>query len=312
MYSYKIFIGVISFIYFISLRIELKAQMVCDTIILHSNAENEYDATVHTLYPIDNFSQDENTLASAWTIGGTPVVLRYFLKLPLPSLPTGTIINSASLQFKYNPTTTISQGNSYYPGTPYNYLNDGGFYRVVQQWDPQTLTWNNQPQYTALNMVWVPNSTSQTQDLSVTITPLINDAYLYPNNSYGFVFKMITEDIYRCQVYASSNHANPALHPKLVICYTTPTANGINDITNAANVGMTCLPQGQIRIENPLHCMLNEISIYSMDGSLIEHIPIHQSKEQHTIQAWYSLQRGFYVVRLSTAEGTITKKMPVW
>lgn len=312
MYSYKIFFGIIAFIFFIVLRIELKAQMVCDTIILHSNAENEYDATVHSLYPIDNFSQDENTLASAWTIGGNPVVLRYFLKLPLPSLPTGTIINSASLQFKYNPTTTISQGNSYYPGTPYNYLNDGVFCRVVQPWDPQTITWSNQPQFTGFNMAWVPNSTSQMQDLTVDITQLVSDSYLYPNNSFGFVFKMMTEDIYRCQVYASSNHANPALHPKLVICYTSTTANSINDIPNAKSIEIKCLPQGQIRIQNPWHCMLNEVVIYAMDGALIERIPLHHSGEEQSIQSWHSIQRGLYIVRLSTSEGTISKKMPVW
>ena len=293
-------------------RPSLHAQSQCDTFYLNANNENEYDATVHSLYPDDNFSSDENTLASAWTIGGQAVTLRYFLKLPLPTLPSGTIINSAQLSFKYNPTTTISQGNSYYPGTPYNYINDGGFYRVVQPWSPATITWNNQPGYTNANSVWVPNSTTQTQHLNVNITPLVNDSYLYPAYAHGFVFKMITEDIYRCQVYASSNHPNMALHPRFIICYTTPNSTGINQVTNLPTVQLRCLPQGQIHLENPLGCLLNEIDIYAMDGSLIERMPLQHKAEQQTIQPVHPLQPGLYIVRLSTAVGTKSIKMPVW
>lgn len=287
-------------------------QSKCDTIIISSNNENEYDATLYDGDAFSNFSSDPNFIAEGWTIGGSPIVLRALFKFPLPQLPTGVIIDSAKLYLSYNNTTTHLQGNSFYTGSPYNDLNDGGIYRVIQSWNPLSVTWSNQPAFTNFNSVWVPPSSAQNQGLDINITSLINDSYLYPNNSFGFLFKQNTENPYRCQVYASSNHVNPALHPKLVICYTSPTANGIIDITNATSIGITCLPQGQIRIQNPWHCMLNEIAIYAMDGSLIERIPLHHSGEQQSIQAWHSLQRGLYIVRLSTSEGTISKKMPVW
>lgn len=287
-------------------------QSYCDTIIIHSNNENEFDVTLYDADPFNNFSTDPNFIAEGWTIGGSPIVLRALFKFPLPILPPGSIIDSAKMYLSYNNTTTHLQGNSFYPGSAYGNPNDATLYRVIQTWNPLGVNWNNQPAFTNTNAVWVPPTNAQTQGLDINITPLINDSYLYPNNSFGFLFKQNTENPYRCQVYASSNHANPALHPKLVICYSTTTSNGINDISNTTSIRITCLPQGQIRLVNPLHCMLNEIAIYSMDGSMIDRIPLFHSGEQQTIQVLHSLQRGLYIVRLSTSEGTISKKMPVW
>lgn len=283
----------------------------CDTVFMHFDTENSFDATVHSLYPSTNFGTDENTLASAWTINAQFVTLRAYFKFALPQLPAGAIINNATVYFKYNPSTTISQGNSYYPGSPYSDANDGAIYRIEQAWDPSTITWNNQPSYSTLNNVWVPFSTAQTQDLQVNITPLINDSYLYPGISHGFVFKMMSETIYRCQVYASSNHPNQALHPKLVICYTNNTT-GTNEVANASCVKMVCMPQGGIRISNPRHNMLNEVCIYTIDGSLIERIPLQERAEQKLVQVTRALANGFYVVRLQTEKGTVCSKMNIW
>lgn len=284
----------------------------CDTLYMHYDTENSFDATVHSLYPNTNFGTDENTLASAWTINAQFVTLRAYFNFALPQLPLGSVINNATVYFKYNPNTTISQGNSYYPGSPYFDLNDGGIYRIEQAWAPSTITWNNQPSYSNLNNVWVPFSTAQTQDLQVDITPLVNDSYLYPAISHGFVFKMMSETIYRCQVYASSNHPNPALHPKLVICYTTTSSNATNDVAKELGVKIDCIPQGGIRISNPSHTMLNEVCIYALDGSLIERIRLNNREEQKTVQVTRALANGLYVVRLQTEKGSVCSKMPVW
>jgi hypothetical protein len=285
---------------------------VCDSIQVHSNNEYEYDVTLYDYDPSSNFSTDPNFIAEKWTIGGAPITLRALFKLPLPVLPIGSVIDSAVLYLSYNNTTTHLQGNSFYPGSPYINPNDGSISRVIQSWDPLTVTWNNQPATTSFNSTWIPPSSTQSQDLTVNITSLINDSYLYPNNSFGFLFKMNTESTYRCQVYASSNHPNPALHPKLVICYTTTSSNATNDIAKEADVKIDCIPQGGIRISNPSNSMLNEVCIYDLDGSLIERIRLNNREEQKTVQVTRALANGLYVVRLQTEKGSVCSKMPVW
>ena len=285
---------------------------VCDTIVVHSNNEYEYDATLYDYDPSSNFSSDPNFIAEKWTMGGNEITLRALFNLPLPTLPIGSTIDSAVLYLSYNNTTTHLQGNSYYPGSPYFNPNDGAISRVIQAWNPHTVTWNNQPATTGFNSTWIPPSSAQTQGLTVNITNLINDSYLYPNNSFGFLFKLNTESIYRCQVYASSNHPNQALHPKLVICYTTNSSNGTYNIAKDAVVTMSCMPQGDIRISNPTHCMLHAVCIYAIDGSLIESILLSNREEQQSMRLSRALASGLYMVRLQTEKGTICSKMNVW
>ncbi|MBU3675744.1 MAG: T9SS type A sorting domain-containing protein [Chitinophagaceae bacterium] len=283
----------------------------CDTLFIHGDTENESDATVTSIDPSNNFGSDLNFIASAWTINSAPVTLRAFMKFQLPQLPAGAVINQATLYLKYNPNTTISQGNSYYPGSPYNDVNDAGVYRVIQAWSPNSITWNNQPGFTQLNSVWVPPSTTQTQDLQVNITPLVLDAYAYPNNSFGFVFKLITEAVYRCQVYASGNHPNQSLHPKLVLCYSY-TNTGLHETRKLANIQLNNALNGQWQIVNPEQKLLYNIELISMQGQCIKRIPLQNRMVQQSLVSPSDLASGIYLLRLNTEAGMIHTKIHVW
>lgn len=114
--------------------------VLCDTLIIHSGPEGEFDATLYDAMPNDNFSTDPNLIAEGWTIGGNPITLRTIFKFNLPNLPVGSTLNSAMLHLMYNTTTTHVQGNSYYPGSNYFDLNDSTIYRVNQTWDPLKIT----------------------------------------------------------------------------------------------------------------------------------------------------------------------------
>ncbi len=284
--------------------------VACDTLIIHSGNEGEYDATLYDAMPNDNFSTDPNFIAEGWTIGGNPITLRTIFKFNLPNLPVGSILNSAMLHLMYNTTTTHVQGNSYYPGSNYFDLNDGTIYRVNQAWDPLTITWNNQPAYSFINAVTVPSSSSQTQGLDINITNLINDYYNDPNSS-GFLFKMNTETPYRCQVYASGNHANPALHPKLVLCYTY-TNTGINEANKGANIQLNNGLNGQWQIANPEQKALYDIELISMQGQCIKRIPLNNRMEQQSLVSPCDIASGIYLLRLHTEAGMIHTKIHVW
>jgi hypothetical protein len=51
------------------------------------------------------------------------------------------------------------------------------------------------------------------------VTNLIQDVMADPSNSFGFLLKLKNETPYRLLAFASSDHPNESLHPKLEICY---------------------------------------------------------------------------------------------
>jgi hypothetical protein len=53
------------------------------------------------------------------------------------------------------------------------------------------------------------------------VTNLVRDHIINPGSSFGYLLKLKTETPFRLLTFASSDHPNPALHPKLEICYTT-------------------------------------------------------------------------------------------
>jgi hypothetical protein len=58
------------------------------------------------------------------------------------------------------------------------------------------------------------------QDYVMDVTSMVQDMVTNPSSNYGFMLQLINEQYYRCMLFASSDHANANLHPKLEICYT--------------------------------------------------------------------------------------------
>jgi hypothetical protein len=62
--------------------------------------------------------------------------------------------------------------------------------------------------------------TNSYQDYILDVTGLLQDIIADPSNSFGFLLKLKTETPYRFLAFASSDHPNTSLHPKLEICFT--------------------------------------------------------------------------------------------
>lgn len=164
----------------------------------------------------------------AWTFnseGCSTGQYRSYLKFAgLSAIPQNATIISVKLSL-YGVTTSLSspQGNSYYPGSPYNSFgtNECWIKRVTGDWNEATLTWNNQPAATELNRVAIPASTSQwgynVIDLDVTnmVKEMVNNA----NSNFGFVLMHQIEQYYRSVTFGSSDNDDPAKRPKLVVVY---------------------------------------------------------------------------------------------
>lgn len=173
--------------------------------------------------------------------------------------------------------------------------------RIIEPWDENTVIWTNQPGSTAQNQVAVPGTSSESQDYVIDITTLVQDYVNNPSSSYGFLFKLATEQQYRSLIFASSDHSNAALRPRLVVNYncTLSTENKIMD-------GFDVYPNptsDYITIVSP-HSY--DLTVYDMTGKQVLTSSI-TTKGSNNIDV-RSLRNGAYVFNLRTSDGKEVNK----
>lgn len=185
------------------------------TIVLQPGPDDGKDAYTSFLAGTTNTGDHQSLVAHAWTNGGIPGKARSFLAFDLASIPTNATVISAALSLFHNPTDN-TQSFDYHTG-------DNEFYiqRIINSWHENSITWNNQPNTTGANQVTVPPSSSPTQDyLDIDVTEIVKDMIDSPMGNHGLMIRMVDEiNYYRCVLYASSDHSNADLHPKLVVSF---------------------------------------------------------------------------------------------
>ena len=165
-----------------------------------------------------NYNTYPRIASTAWTHSGSQISYRTLLKFDLSSIPEGTTVQSATLYFYSDPANTSGEiSNHALSGSNAFYLQ-----KVTQAWTPSTVTWNTQPTTSTTGRVWVGPSTSATENITVNLTTLVQDMINSPATNYGLMMKLENEVYYRSRSYASTDHANSALHPKLVVTLSTP------------------------------------------------------------------------------------------
>ncbi|MCW3461855.1 DNRLRE domain-containing protein [Chitinophaga nivalis] len=191
----------------------------------YDKAGSQEDAHVNSnpAWVNSNFSSVEDFLIATWTYQGTPGTIREFFKFNgLASIPAGTTIISATLTLTGVSTSVAApQGNSYYPGSPYNSsgTNPAWLKRVTSAWTESAITWNNQPPTTTTNATAIPPSTSQwNYSVTVNVTALVQDIVNSGQNN-GFSLQLQTEAYYRSLIFTGHRNADPNKRPKLVVTY---------------------------------------------------------------------------------------------
>jgi len=98
--------------------------------------------------------------------------------------------------------------------------NKGVLQRIIEPWNIDAVTWDNQPHTTTINQILLPQPSSPDQNyLNLDITNLFLDL---GKSSYGIMLKQFEESSPNALVFASIDYPNPALHPTLEVCYTNP------------------------------------------------------------------------------------------
>ena len=193
--------------------------------VVDQEAEDTYVAFLNSDASWANSIGDwaQEIAMDSWTNGGALMGVRSYIKFDkISQIPKGSTILSAKL-YLYPKGTSISalQGNSGYPGSPYNGDNDCKIERVIGgDWDATTLTWNTQPAVSSAGAASIPASNSQWDYAAeVDITDLVKAITVDPSKNYGFRISLVNESIYRSLIFASSENSNENLRPKLVVKY---------------------------------------------------------------------------------------------
>ena len=169
-------------------------------------------------YDTMNSGKSPEIDAIAWTNQGNISNARSLLYWNLSAIPTNAIISGADISlFTWN-----SPSNGQH--SPLTGPNDAYLNRVTSAWDEYTVDWNSMPSVSTVNQAYLPASTSVTQDyLDIDVTAMVQDMVANPASNFGFMLQLVDETFYRKLIFASSDHADPAKHPLLEICYTVPT-----------------------------------------------------------------------------------------
>jgi|GEM_PF-7022518 hypothetical protein len=180
------------------------------TIVLqpsHNTAEGHVDDYINTAGP------DTSLEIESWTISGTPVNWRTYIKFDQSGIPSSASITSAKL-YLYGQTHPAG-GNT----TDDNYGTANAYHirRVTASWALSTMTWSGQPTNTTTDEIIMPQTNQSIESDTVDVTSLVSAMQV--NGNYGFEMGLENETHYNIRQYASSYTYNPAHYPKLVITY---------------------------------------------------------------------------------------------
>jgi gliding motility-associated-like protein len=189
---------------------QLKAQL--QTIVVPV----QYDAAIgyHDGYSTANNNYATAVQNAAYCIPGTMGGLnvnRALIRFDWSFLPECAHIVDARLDlYALGPSGTLSGhtiGN-----------NEAILLRINQNWNINTVTWNNQPNTSSANQVVLASSTSATQDyLNIDVTQLVITMQNVGN--YGFLLRQVNETVTRAMLFCSANTSNPSKFPILRITY---------------------------------------------------------------------------------------------
>lgn len=167
-------------------------------------------------YPNKNWGGSEEWSAISWTAYGTPFVVRSFIDFNFEIIPADAVIVNAKLSLYAHGNDLHKMGHDPLTGSNACYLQ-----RVISEWDEYLVTWNTQPLTTEENQVMLPESVSTMQNYTdIDVTGLVQDIHNHPQESFGFMLRLIEEEGYRRMFFASSDVEDPAKRPKLEIHYT--------------------------------------------------------------------------------------------
>lgn len=216
--------------------------------------------------------------------------IRGLIYFDLSYLPQDAQIVSAHLDLFFFRNTNF---------TPQTGENAALLENITEAWVENSVTWNNQPATDSTLRVFLPKSTSTTQDyMNINVTDLTK-AQL-KNNFYGWMLKLQTETGFNGLTFASSENANASLRPRLRITYTS--TNSINDVTKKQRVNVYPNPTKEaLIVEQSKGYTINSITLKDMTGKTVFTQTYNDAQNQHIITI-RNLSSGTYILNINNGE----------
>ncbi len=222
-----------------------------------------------------------------------------FIKFDLTTVPKNAVIDSAFLSLFWNPTDSHGVfGNGHFDGVNGSAPSQLVMDRVTKFWDEKNINWNNQPTISATNRVVVshatyPGGTSNFKNMNVT--KLFRDMLDSSQTNFGLRLFILPQSGVRQLIFASSNHPNPNLRPKLKLCWHNDQINGITEVSEKDQIQIHPNPAfDQVKIyftgiQTQKGVMINSI------GQVVKRFPVTQGDNVISI---LDLPTGPYFLRI--------------
>jgi hypothetical protein len=151
----------------------------------------------------------------AWTNSSNEVLQRSLLAFDLSEIPSDGMILDAQLNlYSDASSTTYPGGHDTTSGS-----NACVIEQVITAWEEMAVTWNTQPETNPDVFIEIPGTTGSFDDRIIDVTDWAQSSMANPEENFGLRIRLNSEDPYRRMVFASTDHSNVALHPRLVIAY---------------------------------------------------------------------------------------------
>jgi endo-1,4-beta-D-glucanase Y len=186
-------------------------------LVVQPGAEQGKDATVLARPLFEEVQQGDNPqlAAFAWTWDGWAGTQRGFIDFDLSGLPAGANITGATLKLYAELTPALNRtGHSQFTGS-----NELLVRRITSPWDEHEVLASHQPRTAEQGQLVHAKSQHNSENYVLDVTDFVRARQLHPNQNFGFALQLQTEAPYRAVTFASSDHPDAALHPRLEISY---------------------------------------------------------------------------------------------
>ncbi|MBK9735876.1 MAG: DNRLRE domain-containing protein [Saprospiraceae bacterium] len=187
----KYILGIVNIgLMLLNISFNLNAQSTFTTITIESTPNNTKDGMISDFGPEKNmnFGNHKQIIASRLNKNSVNYVQRSLFKFDLSDLPPNCRIMAADLfLYAYD---SLGYGNH----LPTNGNAKFDFATILEDWEENTVTWENQPKIDT-NLVDRQNApTTITQNyINNPITSLIRNMYSEPSKYFGIMMKLRTE-----------------------------------------------------------------------------------------------------------------------
>lgn len=193
------------------------------TFVLQPGPDGGKDAMISNLEPEKNFGGHKYFEATFITEPVLTVMRlnRSLIEFKLPQTFAPIFIKKVILRLSYE--VPVPWDSTIFTGTTAGKFIGGVLQQVVEPWEENSVTWNKVPKAVEMNQVFISPFIRNVNFIEVDVTrlfvqPANTDPAVYPN--HGMMFKLVPENKWPGFRFASSDHLNATLRPKLTIYYT--------------------------------------------------------------------------------------------